>query len=176
MNKKSEEVSNRNDDIRVGETTRKKAPVGLIITVVIIASIAVIISSVLPFLFIFGLTIFEEEVEFKNINENTISIPSENTTIENVNNYYDKEDECYVLQFRMDREKDTKKKSSFFSNYDTTLEVTYSLKDKDGYVIGEETLMIENFERNNKVKQSVYYCEDDAREVDSVEAREVTLY
>lgn len=135
----------------------------------------VIASTVLPFVILFGIALSDEVYDFRQ-EDTKIYIEDIKTTIENTNNYYDKEDECYVMQFKVDRDGEISKKNSIFGEYERTLEVIYTLKDKDGYVIGEEYLMIDNYENNNKFKKSVYYCDDNAKDIDYIEAREVTVY
>lgn len=178
MTKKREEIiEDKIEDIKVVETSKKKTPVALIIVVSVIVSFAIILSAVLPFLIVFGfLAIGEDEIEFKTVEENKIEIPSKNTTVEKINDYYDKEDECYVLQFKVDREGEIDKKKSGFFDIGTTLEVRYIFKDKDDYVIGEEVLTVDDFDSNNKVKKNVYYCDDNAKDVEKIEAKEVTIY
>lgn len=177
MAKKNEEImDNKVEEIKVVEKSKKKTPVALIIVISIIISITIILSAVLPFVIAFGFLAFsEDDIEFKTVEENKIEIPSKNTTIEKINDYYDKEEECYVLQFKVDREGKIEKKSGFFGS-DTTLEVRYVFKDKDDYVIGEETLIIDDFDSNNKLKRNVYYCDDNAKDVEKVEAKEITAY
>lgn len=177
MAKKKEEImDNKIEEIKVVETRKKKTPVGLIIIVSIIVSIAIIVSAILPFIFAFGLfALTEDELDFKVVDENKISIPSEKTVVEKVNDYYDKEDECYILQVKVDREEKKEKSKSFFDT-ETYLEVTYSFKDEDDYVIGEEILTIDDFGSSNKVKKNVYYCDDNAKKVKSVEVKKVSLY
>lgn len=177
MTKKREEIENKETEIKVVEKHKKKTPVVLIISVSIIVSLAIIISSILPFFVTFGfLSFFEEDVDFKTVDNNRVEIPSENMIIEKTNDYYAKEDECYVLQFKVDHEKEDKKKTTFFSSWNSTLEVTYFLKDKDGYVIGEELLILDDFDSYDKVKKNIYYCDDNAKNVDNVEVKKITVY
>lgn len=177
MTKKKEEIVDNNiEEIRVVEASKKKTPVGLIIGVSVIIGIAIVFSTVLPFIFTFGIfALAEDELDFKVVDENKISIPSENTMVERVNEYYDKEDECYILQVKVDHDEKKKKSSTFFDT-DTSLEVTYLFKDEDGYVIGEEILTVDDFDNSDKVKKNVYYCEGNAKKVKSVEVKKVSLY
>lgn len=176
MARKREDILEDNDkNIKVVDQQKKKTPIALIITVSVIAALAIIISSALPFIFIFGAALFQDNIEFKN-EDNKVYIDKYKATIENINNYYDEENECYVMQFKYDRDGEVNKNSSIFAGYENYLEIIYTLKDKDGYIIGEEYLSIDDYDKFDKIKKSIYYCDDNALDVYSIEATKVTKY
>lgn len=155
----------------------KKSKKGLIILLIVIAVIMVILSIIAPFIFIFGLAfLFSGDTEYEQVNENVIKIPSYNITVEAIDADYDQKEECFILYTKVDKEKKSQNKVANFFDYGTSLEVTYKFKDKDGYVIGSESLYIEGMDKDNKWKQSVYYCDSYADSIYSYEVDSVNVY
>ncbi|MCH5167018.1 MAG: hypothetical protein J1F35_03910 [Erysipelotrichales bacterium] len=157
---------------------KKKSNKKLIILLIVVVAIIMILSVILPFAFIFGVALlFSGDTEYKSIDENTIKIPEYNITVEVTDTKYDKEDECFILYTKIDREDKVKNsKIKEFFDYGTSLEVMYKFKDADGYVVGTEYLNIDEIDKVDKWKESVFYCGSYADEITSFEFDSVNVY
>lgn len=150
---------------------KKKKKTGIIVLIVVVA----LIYFVLPILF-FAFMIFVsiDSTEFKNIDENTIELPKVGMRVQVEDSKYDNKENCFVLSTRVELFDKEKYKNNILSA--DTINVNYSFMDKEGYVVGTETLYIDNISKYDKWKQTVSYCGEYAKNVTAYEVESVDSY
>ena len=166
-------------EIQVEENVKvvKKSNKKLIALLIVIAVVVFILSIIVPFIIVFGFAfLFSGDAEFENVNDNIVKIPGYNTTVEVVDSEYDEEEGCFVLYTKVEKGKTEEKKINKFFDIGSSLDVAYVFKDKDGYVLGTEYLYIEDFDKGDKWKQNVYYCDSYAESIDSYVVDSVNVY
>lgn len=168
---KKKELKSEDKDIKPKKSNKK-----FIITFIIAIGAFIILSYIIPFLFIFGAAfLFTGHIDYEEVNENIINVPKYNMTVEVTETKYDEEEKCFILYAKVDKENfDKKSKKTIFKG--NHLEVTYKFKDEDGYVIGTEYLNVDEIDKNNKWKETVYFCGSYADTVKDFEVDSVSVY
>ncbi|MCX4249154.1 MAG: FxLYD domain-containing protein [Bacilli bacterium] len=162
-----EEKTNEVAEIKPQKKNRK----GIIALIIVVAFIYLI----LPILF-FAFIIFAsiESTEFKSIDEKTIELPKVGMRVQVEDTNYDSKEKCFVLSTKVELFDKEKYKSNILST--DTINVNYSFLDKEGYVVGTETLYIENISKYDKWKQTISYCGEYAKNVTAYEVESVDSY
>ena len=164
--KKKEEV--------VEEQPKKKSNKKIIIAVIILAVVLFILSIALPIMFVVGAAfLFSGEEEFEQVNTHMVKVPAYDLTIDVVDEKYDKEEKCYILSAVVEKNKE-KKVANLFK--EGILSVDYVFKNHDGYILGTSSLDVDDIDLDGKWKSTVYFCEENARDVENYEVTDVTIY
>lgn len=146
------------------------------VKIVIISVIAYCLISIIPFAFIFLIGLLENSKTDFVVNNNVVNISNGKIVVEQLGSYYNEKTECFVIENKIERLDNLKKGFFGFIDDSMYLDVTFTLKDKDGYIIGNSFLSVPDLEKNDKWKLFTTFCEDGAKEVASFEVTRANVY
>lgn len=158
------------------ENIVEKKKMNNVVKIVIVAVVAYLLVKLIPFFFIFGIGLLGDSKTDAEINGTSAIVKNGNFYIETLNNYYNSENKCYVIETKIEKKGELKK--NFFSLFgdERSLNITYTLKDNEGFILGTAYVYADGVNNDNKWKLFTEYCDNGADKISSIEITEINVY
>lgn len=150
---------------------KKRKPVWLVIVLCLVLYF-VLYGIMFGGIFAFAFIADANSKQKYEVKDNKVIVENNKIEIENLESRYDEEKKCYVIDSKITVNDNMKKR--FFTG--ESLTITYTLYDKDGYVVGTTEAYTESIRENKKFKKSATYCEEFADTVVTYKVTDITLY